>query len=37
MDKGRYLITPEEVVKATDDNTTGIAAILGTTFTGIRL
>ncbi len=32
--KGRYVITPEEVVNATDENTIGVVAILGTTFTG---
>jgi glutamate decarboxylase len=34
MEKGRYVITPEEVVNATDENTIGVVAILGTTFTG---
>jgi len=34
MEKGRYVITPEEVIKATDENTIGVVAILGTTFTG---
>ena len=34
MEKGRYVITPEEVVKLTDENTIGVVAILGTTFTG---
>ena len=34
MEKGRYVITPEEVLKATDENTIGVVAILGTTFTG---
>lgn len=32
--KGRYVITPEEVLNATDENTIGVVAILGTTFTG---
>ena len=31
---GRYVITPEEVIKAVDENTIGVCAILGTTFTG---
>jgi glutamate decarboxylase len=34
MEKGRYVITPEEVLQRTDDNTIGVVAILGTTFTG---
>jgi glutamate decarboxylase len=34
MEKGRYVITPEEVLNATDENTIGVVAILGTTFTG---
>ena len=34
MEKGRYVITAEEVRKATDENTIGVVAILGTTFTG---
>ena len=34
MEKGRYVITPEQVVDAVDENTIGVVAILGTTFTG---
>lgn len=34
MEKGRYVITPEEVVEHCDENTIGVLAILGTTFTG---
>ena len=34
MDKGRYVITPEKVLELVDENTIGVAAILGTTFTG---
>ena len=34
MEPGRYVITPEEVLEATDENTIGVVAILGTTFTG---
>lgn len=34
MAKGRYVITAEEVLKHTDENTIGVVAILGTTFTG---
>lgn len=34
MEKGRYVITPEEVLRLTDENTIGVVAILGTTFTG---
>ncbi len=30
----RYIITPEEVVERIDENTIGVVAILGTTFTG---
>jgi glutamate decarboxylase len=34
MEKGRYVITPEQVVEAVDENTIGVVAILGTTYTG---
>jgi glutamate decarboxylase len=34
MQKGRYVITPDEVLARTDENTIGVVAILGTTFTG---
>lgn len=34
MEKGRYGISAEEVIKRCDENTIGVAAILGTTFTG---
>lgn len=34
MAKGRYVITPEQVREAVDENTIGVVAILGTTFTG---
>jgi glutamate decarboxylase len=34
MEKGRYVITPDEVLKLVDENTIGVVAILGTTFTG---
>ncbi len=34
MEKGRYVITPEEVVEHCDENTIGVVAILGTTFSG---
>ena len=34
MERGRYIINPEEVLKRVDENTIGVAAILGTTFTG---
>jgi glutamate decarboxylase len=34
MEKGRYVITPEQVVGAVDENTIGVVAILGTTYTG---
>jgi glutamate decarboxylase len=34
MADGRYVITPEQVVAAVDENTIGVVAILGTTYTG---
>jgi glutamate decarboxylase len=34
MEKGRYVISPEQVREAVDENTIGVVAILGTTFTG---
>jgi glutamate decarboxylase len=34
MEKGRYVITPEQVADAVDEDTIGVVAILGTTFTG---
>jgi glutamate decarboxylase len=34
MEKGRYVIRPDEVIARTDENTIGVVAILGTTFTG---
>jgi glutamate decarboxylase len=34
MRPGRYVITPEEAVERIDENTIGVVAILGTTFTG---
>ena len=34
MAEGRYVITPEQVVAAVDEDTIGVVAILGTTFTG---
>ncbi|MBS4728908.1 glutamate decarboxylase [Mycobacterium sp. SM1] len=34
VEKGRYVITPEQVVAAVDENTIGVVAILGTTYTG---
>ena len=34
MAKGRYVITPEQVVDAVDEDTIGVVAILGTTYTG---
>jgi len=34
MERGRYVITPEQVVAATDENTIAVVAILGTTYTG---
>ncbi len=34
MEEGRYVIAPEEVIERTDENTIGVVAILGTTFTG---
>ncbi|WP_137725493.1 glutamate decarboxylase [Prescottella subtropica] len=34
MEKGRYVITPDQVRDTLDENTIGVVAILGTTFTG---
>lgn len=34
MDEGRYVITPEQVVDAVDEDTIGVVGILGTTYTG---
>ncbi len=34
MARGRYVITPEQVVDAVDEDTIGVVAILGTTYTG---
>jgi glutamate decarboxylase len=34
MERGRYVITPEQVVNAVDENTIAAVAILGTTYTG---
>jgi len=34
VEPGRYVITPEQVREAVDENTIGVVAILGTTFTG---
>ncbi len=34
MREGRYVITPQDVLERIDENTIGVVAILGTTFTG---
>jgi len=34
MAEGRYVITPEQVLDAVDEDTIGVVGILGTTFTG---
>jgi len=34
MDKGRYLMTPDEVLARCDENTIGVVPTLGVTFTG---
>ncbi|MDG4664053.1 glutamate decarboxylase [Mycobacterium sp. 236(2023)] len=34
MEEGRYVITPQQVLDAVDENTIGVVGILGTTFTG---
>ncbi|MGH3959979.1 glutamate decarboxylase [Mycobacterium sp.] len=34
MEEGRYVITPEQVIEAVDEDTIGVVAILGTTYTG---
>jgi glutamate decarboxylase len=34
VEEGRYVITPEQVLDAVDEDTIGVVAILGTTYTG---
>jgi glutamate decarboxylase len=34
MDEDRYIITPEQVVEAVDEDTIGVVGIVGTTYTG---
>ena len=34
MEKGRYVITPDQVLEHVDEDTIGVVAILGTTYTG---
>ncbi|WP_197374314.1 glutamate decarboxylase [Mycolicibacterium baixiangningiae] len=34
MEEGRYVITPEQVLDQVDEDTIGVVAILGTTYTG---
>ena len=34
MERGRYVITPQQVLDAVDEDTIGVVAILGTTYTG---
>jgi glutamate decarboxylase len=34
MEEGRYVITPEQVLAAVNEDTVGVVAILGTTYTG---
>ena len=34
MEEGRYVITPEQVLEAVDENTIGVVVIAGTTYTG---
>jgi glutamate decarboxylase len=34
VEEGRYVITPEQVLEAVDEDTIGVVAILGTTYTG---
>ena len=34
VERGRYVISPEQVVAAANENTIGVVAILGTTYTG---
>jgi glutamate decarboxylase len=34
VEKGRYVITPEQVVNAVDEDTIGVVALLGTIFSG---
>jgi glutamate decarboxylase len=34
LEKDRYVITPEQIAEAVDENTIGVCAVLGSTFTG---
>ena len=34
VEKGRYVLAPEDVARTVDENTIGVCAILGSTFTG---
>jgi glutamate decarboxylase len=34
LEPGRYVVTPEQVVQAVDENTIGVCAVMGSTFTG---
>ncbi|MCK5683531.1 glutamate decarboxylase [bacterium] len=34
LEPGRYVITPEQIAEAVDENTIGVCAVLGSTFTG---
>lgn len=34
MSRGHYVVTPEQIVDAVDENTIGVVSIMGTTFTG---
>lgn len=34
LERGRYVVTPQQVADAIDENTIGVCAVLGSTFTG---
>ncbi|MEM8864050.1 MAG: glutamate decarboxylase [Planctomycetota bacterium] len=34
LEPGRYVVTPEQVAEAVDENTIGVCAVVGSTFTG---
>jgi len=34
LERGRYIVTPEQVAEAADENTIGVCAVVGSTFTG---
>jgi len=34
LEPGRYVVTPQQIVEAADENTIGVCAVVGSTFTG---